>query len=63
MFPFADTHLLSLSCSVLVKDHLELQTVARKEGDLKMLKYFCKSSPKISAPEDFVICTVRLLCH
>ena len=26
-----------------------------------MLKYFCKSSPKVSAPEDFVNCRTAML--
>ena len=40
MFPFADTHLLSLSYSVLVKDHVDLQTVARKEGGTEDVEIF-----------------------
>ena len=39
MFPFADA-LLSWSCSVLVKDHMDLQTVARKEEGTEDFELF-----------------------
>ena len=31
-----------------------------KRGELTMLKYFCKNSPKVSAPEDFVNCRTAM---
>ena len=37
--PLADT-LLSWSCTVLVKDHVDLHTIARKEGGTEDVEIF-----------------------
>ena len=47
--------------SALLKDHVDLQKIVRKEQRLKMLKSFLDNSPKVSTPEDFVIYRTAML--
>ena len=39
---------------------MDLQTVVVKEWGTEDVEYFSKSSPKVSAPQEFVICRTAM---